>query len=88
MPVAIIFILGIANFAMHKAVIESRHPMLDQARWLSTKRGKRAALGLEFGVLLAAMLLAAHGWPELAIGYALYTSLNALTAWLILSGRA
>ncbi|XUU61416.1 hypothetical protein ACRAQ6_03860 [Erythrobacter sp. HA6-11] len=87
MPIALIFILGIANFAMHKAVIESGHPMLDQARWLATKRGKQAALALEFGVLLAAMLLAEHGWPGLVIGYVIYTGLNGMTAWMILKGR-
>lgn len=87
MPIAIIFFLGIANFAMHKAVIESDHPFLEQARWLASAKGRRFALGLEFGVLLAAMLLAANGWPELAIGYALYTGLNGLTAWMILKGR-
>ena len=87
MPVAIIFFLGIANFAMHKAVIESRHPLLEQAHWLSTKGGQRAALALEFTVLLTAMLLAANGWPGLAIAYGIYTCLNGLTAWLLLSGR-
>lgn len=88
MAVALIFILGIGNFAMHKAVIESRHPLLKQARWLSTKLGQRIALGLEFTVLLTAMMLAANGWPQLAIAYLIYTGLNALTAWLILSGRS
>ncbi|WP_394730277.1 hypothetical protein [Altererythrobacter sp. GH1-8] len=87
MPVAIIFLFGIANFAMHKAVIESRHPMLEHARWLSSKRGQRVALVLEFLVLLAAMLLAGNGWPGLAIAYGIYTCLNGLTAWLILTGR-
>lgn len=88
MAVVLIFILGIANFTMHKAVIESRHPLLEQMRWISSGRGKRFALALEFVVLLAALVLARNGWPQVAIAYVLYTGLNAVTAWLILSGRA
>jgi len=87
MAIAIIFFLGIANFAMHKAVIDSAHPILRQATWLASSKGRRLALGLEFGVLLAAMLLAANGWPKLAIGYAIYTALNGAAAWVILKGQ-
>ena len=42
---------------------------------------------LVFAVLLAAMLLAAHGWGGMAWAYAAYSALNAISAWLILSGR-
>lgn len=86
MALVFIFFLGIANFTLHKAVIESRHPLLSQMRWLATKRGQRIALGLEFTVLLSAMLLTANVWPQLAIAYAFYTGFNAITAWLILKG--
>lgn len=87
MAVALIFFLGIANFAMHKAVMESRHPLVLNTPWMRSEHGRRIALVLEFTVLLAAMLLAGHGWPSLAIAYLIYSGLNALTSWLILSGR-
>lgn len=88
-PMAIfaIFVLGIANFALHRAVIESGHPMLAQVPWFATQGGRRVALGLEFIVLLAAMLMAANGFPGLAWGYLIYTMLNGVSAWLVLSGR-
>lgn len=79
--------LGAANFAMHKAVLESRHPALGAMPGLVRKFGGRATLGLEFLVLLAALLLAANGFPGWGWAYAGYTALNALAAWLILSRR-
>lgn len=87
MAIIVIFVLGVANFALHRAVIESGHPMLAQIPWFATRRGRRLALGLEFVVLLAAMLMAANGWPGLAWGYFFYTLINAASGWLILSGR-
>ncbi|MGB7373569.1 hypothetical protein [Pontixanthobacter sp.] len=87
MAVALIFCLGIANFALHKAVMDSRHPMTEQIPWLANPNGRKVALAIEFGVLFAAMLLAANGWPAPVWGYFVYSSLNGLSAWLILSGK-
>ena len=61
MTIGILFILGIANFALHRAMLDSDHPLL-------------------------AMLLAANGWPSAAWVYALYTLINAGTAWVLLGG--
>ena len=60
MAVILTFLLGIANFAMHKAVLESRHPMLAQMPWFEMLGG-RFSFGLEFLLLVGAMLLAATG---------------------------
>ena len=49
--------------------------------------GGRLTLLTEFLILLAALMLAANGWPGLAWAYLIYTVLNALAAWLILTGR-
>ncbi|MEM9312241.1 MAG: hypothetical protein AAGA34_12430 [Pseudomonadota bacterium] len=38
----------------------------------------------EFAVLLAALLLAANGWPELVWAYLAYSALNGMAAWLVL----
>ena len=86
--VIVIFLLGIGNFALHRAVLESRHPVLDQMPSFIHALGGRLTLAAEFLVLLIAMLLAANGWAELMWGYLAYTALNALAAWLMLSGRA
>lgn len=85
--VAIIFVLGVANFALHKAVLESGHALLGQVPGFVHMLGGRLSLITEFLVLLAAMMLAANGWPSLLWAYLVYTGLNAFAAWLILSGR-
>lgn len=91
MALFIIFLLGIGNFALHKAVLESGHPILAQLMRGGdsgkARRGRGVMLAFEFLLLTAAMLLAANRWPEVAFVYALYTTLNLVTAWLILSRR-
>ena len=86
-PVLAIFVLGIANFAMHKAVLESGHPLLARMPWFVHKLGGRASLVAEFLVLLGAMLLVATGYSGWGWAYLGYTGLNAVTAWLILTRR-
>lgn len=86
MAIIITFLLGIANFAAHKAVLESGHPLLGQMPWFQMLNG-RFSLTVEFLVLLAALLFIANGAPGWAWGYAAYSLLNGLSAWLILSGK-
>lgn len=83
----IIFLLGVGNFALHRAVLESGHPLIDQLPEFVSLLGGRLTLVAEFLVLLGALLLAAQGWTELAWAYLAYSMLNGITAWLILSGR-
>lgn len=83
----VIFLLGVANFALHSAVLRSGHSLIDQMPGVIHALGGRLTLIAEFVVLLVAMLLAANGWQSLAWVYAGYTGLNAVSAWLILSGR-
>lgn len=84
---ALMFVLGVGNFALHKAVLESGHPLIEQMPNFIQSLGGRLTLVAEFLVLLAAMLLVANGWPGLVWAYAGYSGLNALSAWLILNGR-
>lgn len=87
MAIFLTFLFGIANFTLHKAVLESRHPMLQHLPWMSNAHQGRFSLGLEFLVLLGAMLLVGEGGTGWAWGYAAYSALNALSAWLILTHR-
>lgn len=82
-----LFLLGIGNFTVHKAVLVSGHPMLDALPSFYKSAGGRPSLWFEFFILLAAMLLAGNGWPGVAIAYTIYSLLNFATAWLVLSGR-
>jgi len=83
----IMFLLGIGNFALHSAVLDSGHPLLGQMPGFVQLLGGRLTLVAEFLILLTAMLLAANGWAQLVWVYAGYTALNGASAWLILSGR-
>ncbi len=87
MAIIIIFLLGIGNFALHRAVLESGHPMLGEMPWLAGRMGGRATLVTEFLVLLAALLLVANGWTGMLWAYLIYSLLNGVTAWLILTRR-
>lgn len=81
------FLLGVLNFGLHKAVLESGHPMLGRMRWFAHRLGGRGSLVVEFLVLLGAMLLAGTGSAGWAWAYAGYSLLNAVAAWLILTRR-
>lgn len=87
MFLVVLFGLGVANFAVHKAVLESGHPMLDALPGFYRASGGRFSLWFEFFVLLAAMLLAGNGWPGAAMAYGVYSLINFATAWLVLTGR-
>ena len=87
MPLIATFLMGVMNFAMHRAVQESAHPMLSSLPGFSGRAGRRGLLAFEFAVLLAALLLAVNVGPGWALAYTLYTAANALAAWLILSHR-
>ncbi len=87
MALIIAFFLGISNFAAHKAVLESHHPLLAQVPWFLQALGGRFSLALEFIMLLGSMLMIAGGSDGWAVFYALYSAFNALSAWLIVSGR-
>ena len=87
MVILFVFLLGIGNFTLHRAVLESGHPLVGQMAWLVNLFGGRGSLVLEFVLLLAAMLLVASGHPGWAWAYLGYSALNGLSAWLLLSGR-
>jgi hypothetical protein len=87
MPLIFVFLLGIANFALHKAVLESGHPMLAQLPALFRPPGSRFSMVIEFVLLLGTMLMVAGGAGHWAWGYAGYSAMNSLSAWLILTRR-
>ena len=60
MAILILFLLGVANFAMHKAVLESGHPLLGQMPWFFHMLNGR------FGLLVDHMSCALE--PPVAFG--------------------
>ncbi len=86
MAVFFTFLFGVANFALHKAVLESRHPLLGRMPFMNML-GPKASLAAEFVVLLGAMLLVGSGNLAWAWAYLGYTVVNGVAAWLILTRR-
>lgn len=87
MAILVLFVLGIANFAVLQAVRQSGHPLLGQVPWYFHMLGGRLSLAVEFTMLCGAMLMVADGSMGWAWFYILYSAINAISAWLILSGR-
>lgn len=85
MALLLMFLLGIANFAIHKAVLESGHEMLGAAPFHLL--GGKGTLLLEFFVLLLALFLVANGYAGWGWAYFAYSVFNAVAAWLILSRK-
>lgn len=83
----VIFVLGIGNFALNRAVFDSGHPLFARLPRSSQMLGRRAALVSEFAVLFFALLLSVQGWAGFAWAYGVYTLFNGVAAWLVLSGR-
>lgn len=81
------FLLGVGNFALHKAVLESRHPLVENMLRPGRTTIGRATLAAEFVALLTSLLLVANGhplWGWLYLGYSLF---NAASGWMILTRR-
>ena len=82
-----VFLMGIANFALHSAVLGSRHPLFEQTRWFGRGRGQGITLAIEFLVLTAALGFAYRDVGAVLWFYGTYTAINAVSAWLIVSKR-
>ena len=87
MAIIFTFLLGIGNFAMHRAVLESGHPLMQGSSLFGQSRIRWLTLTLEFVLLLAAMLLIESGRTGWGVIYWLYTGCNGIAAWLILTRR-
>jgi hypothetical protein len=88
MPTLLIFLCGIANFALHKATMESDHPMALQMRAAFSRfLGGYGSYMLEFLILLSALSFAALGWTIALPAYLVYSGMNALAGWAILTGK-
>lgn len=87
MALILVFLAGVCNFAMHRAVLESRHPIFVQMNWTINSLSGRLGLVFEFTLLFLAMLLASRGqWGWLSIYFA-YFVFNGGVCWMFLTRR-
>ncbi len=84
MYIFVIFLCGIANFAMHKAMLESNHQNMAEARGSFRKiLGPHGSYFLEFFMLVAAMIFANMDMLTAVIFYFVYTLANCAAAWVL-----
>ena len=87
MLIAFIFLMGIANFALHRAVLAARGTVPDQMQDIWPRRAGRFTFPVEFAVLLAALFFAFEAESWVLLAYGIYTAANAVAAWFILTRR-
>lgn len=87
MWIVAIFFLGIGNFALHKAVLESGHPLVKNFTGPGRRGIRQGMMAGEFVALLTALLLVANGYPQWGWVYLGYSMFNALTGWMVLTRR-
>lgn len=87
MAILITFLLGIGNFALHRAVMDSGHPLLGRMPWFIHALNGRITMAVEFLLLFAALMFAAQDNVSGPIAYVVYSVLNSFSAWLILTDR-
>lgn len=83
-----ILIAGMGNFAMHRWMLESGHPMVEAATGpVRRALGRHATYVIEFAILLGMLLWAQSRWFPALMLYGVYTALNAATVALIKGPR-
>lgn len=89
MLLTICFLLGIANFYVHKAVAESGHPFVEEAKlYVGRYVGPYGSYAIDLALLIGAMWLAHAGSLLALLLYAAYTAINGVATWLLLSNKA
>ena len=84
----IAFIAGIGNFAMQKAVFESRHPFIEQMKHsFGPLTGERISMVLDLAILSGVLIFISRGDPIAGWVYLGYTGFNAAACWAILTDR-
>lgn len=88
MLLTICFLLGIANFYMHKAVTESGHPIVEETRrYFGRHIGPYGSYAVELALLIGAMWLANAESLTVSLLYAAYTAINGIATWMLLSNK-
>lgn len=87
MAMVITFLLGIANFALQRAVLDSGHPALRSLPPALQRNAPRWALASEFMLLAGALYMVSVGETYWGWAYLGYSIINLVGAWAILTRR-
>lgn len=81
------FLLGIGNFALQRAVLDSSNPAVREVPEALRRHGGRVMFAAEFALLVGAMWLVAQGHSSWGLAYLGYTAINAAAGWMIARPR-
>jgi hypothetical protein len=88
LPLVLCCLFGVINFFLHKAVIESQHPFVEDTKYYFGRHiGPYGSYAIEFILLTGAMVFAATGSWLVALVYGGYTVFNVIAAYLLLTGK-
>jgi hypothetical protein len=88
LTLTVCFILGVANFCIHKAVAESGHPFVEETKlYFGRHLGPYGSYAIELALLIGAMWLANADSLAVSFLYAAYTSVNGVATWMLLSNK-
>ena len=87
MALIITFLLGMGNFACHRAVIASGHRMLAQIPPRTLRIARASSLAFEFVLLCGALFAARVGGVHWVWLYGAYFLINAVAAWSVVTRR-
>lgn len=88
MYLIIVFLCGIANFTMHKAVLECGHPFVEDTKhYFGGYLGGKAGYFLEFLALAGALIFAHRGSGLATLFYGSYTAMSGFAAWMLINRR-
>ena len=87
MALIVVFLLGMGNFACHRAVIESGHRMITDMPPRTLQVARISSLVFEFALLCGAIYAARSGALHWIWLYAGYFCINAAAAWSVVTRR-
>ncbi|WP_338242018.1 hypothetical protein [Aurantiacibacter hainanensis] len=87
MALIVTFLLGMGNFACHRAVIHSGNRMITDMPTRTLQAARISSLLFEFGLLCGAFYAARAGELHWIWLYAAYFAINAAAAWAVVTRR-
>lgn len=85
--IVLIFLAGVVNFAMNRAMVESQDPLMQQAiQGFQRRLGPYSTYVLEYLFLVAALAWSTRSGSALFF-YGVYTAMNAISLYLLKQRR-
>ncbi|KLE34302.1 hypothetical protein [Aurantiacibacter luteus] len=87
MALVLVFLLGVGNFALHRAVMAGGAKVLGDLDPAALRAARISSLVVEFLLLCGALYAADAGQAHWLWAYAGYSLLNLAAAWLLIARK-